>query len=337
MMKRSKELKGIEKVAVFLITLGPEVSARILRRFSESEIERITMEIANTTSVSSEKVEGVLEEFLLLSEAQQYMVDGGINYAKDILERTLGNQKASTIIKKLKETSQIKPFNFVRDVDPKQLANIIRQEHPQTIALILSYLQAELAATVLSDLSSEMQPDIARRMAVMDRTSPEVVKEVENVLESRLSNIMFQDYTSSGGIPSLVNILTRVDRGTEKHILEELEKEDEKLTDEIRKRMFIFEDIVTLDDNAIQRVMREIDTKDLALALKGVDTEVSERIFRNISKRAAEMLQEDIEYMGPVRLRDVEEAQQRIVAVIRQLDETGEITIARGGEDAIIV
>lgn len=335
-MKRNKELKGIEKVAVFLISLGPEVSSQILKRFSESEIERITMEIANTTSVSRERVENVLNEFLLLSEAQQYMVDGGMSYAKEILERTLGTQKASVIIKKLQAISQIKPFNFVRDVDPKQLTNIIGQEHPQTIALILSYLQPEQSAAVLSGLDLNVQPDIARRMALMERTSPEVLKDVEKVLENRLSSIMFQDFTAAGGIPSLVNILNKVDRGTEKHILEELEKYDEQLVDEIRKRMFVFEDIVTLVDSAIQRVLREIDTKDLALALKGVDPDVSARILMNVSKRAAEMIREDIEYMGPVRLRDVEEAQQRIVAVIRQLDETGEITLVRGGEDAMI-
>lgn len=335
-MKRNKELKGIEKIAVFLITLGPEISSQILKRFSESEIERITMEIANTTSVSSEKVETVLDEFLLMSEARQYMLDGGMNYAKEILERTLGAQKASAIIKKLRKNSQLKPFNFVRDVDSKQLTNIIGQEHPQTIALILSYLQPEQSAAVLSELDLDVQPDIARRMALMERTSPEVLKEVEKVLENRLSSIMFQDFTAAGGIPSLVNILNKVDRGTEKHILEELEKYDAELAEEIRKRMFVFEDIVILGDSSIQRILREIDTKDLALALKGVDPDVSERILMNVSKRAAEMIREDIEYMGPVRLRDVEEAQQRIVAVIRQLDETGEITLIRGGEDAMI-
>ncbi|MCR3920895.1 MAG: flagellar motor switch protein FliG [Firmicutes bacterium] len=335
-LKRNNELKGIEKVAVFLITLGPEVSSQMLKRFSDNEIERITMEIANTTAVSGEKVDTVLDEFLLLSEARQYMVDGGMNYAKDILERTLGTQKAGTIIKKLKDSSQIKPFNFVRDVDPKQLSNIVKQEHPQTIALILSYLQPEQSAIVLSELDLDVQPDIARRMALMERTSPEVLKEVEKVLESRLSSVMFQDFTAAGGIPSLVNILNRVDRSTEKHILEELEKHDEELAEEIRMRMFVFEDIVTLEDSAIQRVLREVDTKDLALALKGVDSDVSERILMNVSTRAAEMIREDIEYMGPVKLKDVEEAQQRTVAVIRQLDEAGEIALVRGGEGAMI-
>lgn len=335
--KRSKELKGIEKVAVLLITLGSDISSKILRRFSEQEIERITMEIANTTSVTSDTVEKVLDEFMLLLEARQYMLDGGISYAKEILERTLGTQKAGAIIKKLKEASQIKPFNFVRDVDARQLTNIIGQEHPQTIALILSYLQPQQAAVVLAELPPEVQPDIARRMAQMERTSPEVLREVEKVLETRLSNIIFQDFTSAGGINSLVNILNQVDRGTEKHILETLDRQDPVLTEEIRKRMFVFEDIVTLDDTSIQRVLREVETKELALALKGVDEEVSNRVFRNISKRGAEMLKEDMEFMGPVRLRDVEEAQQRIVGIIRQLDEAGEIALARGGEDAIIV
>lgn len=335
--KRTRDMKGIEKVAVLLITLGPEISAKLLKRFSEAEIERITMEIANTTSVSSETVDKVVDEFMLLLEARQYMLDGGIGYAKEILERTLGPQKASAIIKKLKEASQIKPFNFVRDVDARQLTNIISQEHPQTIALILSYLHPQQAAVVLSELPPELQPDIARRMAQMERTSPEVLREVEKVLETRLSNIIFQDFTAAGGIASLVNILNQVDRGTEKHILETLDRQDPVLTEEIRKRMFVFEDIVTLDDASIQRVLREVETKELALALKGVNEEVSNRIFRNISKRGAEMLKEDMEYMGPVRLRDVEEAQQRIVAIIRQLDEAGEIALARGGEDAIIV
>ncbi|UNC91744.1 flagellar motor switch protein FliG [Candidatus Contubernalis alkalaceticus] len=335
-MKRESELKGIEKVAVLLMSLGPDLSSKILKGFTETEIERITMEIANTTSVSADTISLVVDEFSLLSEARQYMLDGGITYAREILEKTLGTQKANIIIKKLQENSQIKPFDFVRKADPRQLANIIGSEHPQTIALIMSYLNSEQAAVVLSVLPSDMQPDIARRIAVMERTSPEILKEVENVLETRLSALVGQDYTLAGGIPSLVDILNQVDRSTEKLILEELEMQNAELVDEIRKRMFVFEDIVGLDDSSIQRVIREVDTKDLALALKGVNEDVSVRIFKNISKRGAEMLKEDIEFMGPVRLREVEEAQQRIVAVIRRLDESREIIISRGGEDVVI-
>jgi len=328
---------GLKKSAILLMALGPSVSAKILRNFNEADIERISLEIANTAKVEVNTIEEVLEEFLLLSQAQRYMLDGGLDYARNLLEQTLGNQKANEIIKKLKEASQIKPFMFVRKADPKQLTNLIGQEHPQTIALILAYLDPLQASQVLGSLPDEQQPEIARRIALMDRTSPEVLKEVEGVLQERLSSVVQQDFAAAGGIQSLVDILNNVDRGTEKLILEELEKDDPKLVDEIRKLMFIFEDVTALDNASIQRIIREVDQKDLALALKGSSDEVKERIFRNVSKRAAEMLKEDIDFMGPVRLREVEEAQQRIVSVVRKLDETGEIIISRGGEDAIIV
>lgn len=335
-MARSKS-SGLKKSAILLMALGPSVSAKILRHFNETDIERISLEIANTTKVEVNTIEEVLEEFLLLSQAQRYMLDGGLDYARNLLEQTLGTQRATEIIKKLKEASQIKPFMFVRKADPKQLTNLIGQEHPQTIALILAYLDPLQASQVLGSLPDEQQPEIARRIALMDRTSPEVLKEVEGVLQERLSSVVQQDFAAAGGIQSLVDILNNVDRGTEKLILEELEKDDPKLVDEIRKLMFIFEDVTALDNASIQRIIREVDQKDLALALKGSSDEVKERIFRNVSKRAAEMLKEDIDFMGPVRLREVEEAQQRIVSVVRKLDETGEIIISRGGEDAIIV
>ncbi|EEG76528.1 flagellar motor switch protein FliG [Dethiobacter alkaliphilus] len=335
-MARAK-VNGIKKSAILLMALGPTVSANILKHFSENDIERISLEIANTTQVDVSSIEDVLDEFLLLSQAQRYMLDGGLEYAQTLLEETLGGKKAGEIIKKLREASQIKPFMFVRKADPKQLTNLISQEHPQTIALILSYLEPQQASMVISELPDEQQSEIARRIAVMDRTSPEVLKEVEGVLKERLSTVVQQDFASAGGIQALVDILNNVDRGTEKLILEELEKDDPQLVDEIRKRMFIFEDIISLDDASIQRIIREVDQKDLALALKGSSDEVRERVFKNVSKRAAEMLREDIDFMGPVRLREVEEGQQRIVSIIRKLDETGEIIISRGGEDAIIV
>lgn len=335
-MARGK-VNGLKKSAILLMALGPTLSSRILRHFAEGDIERISLEIANTTKVEVSTIQDVLEEFILLNQAQRYMLDGGLEYARTLLEQTLGSQRANEIIRKLKEASQIKPFMFVRKADPKQLTNLISQEHPQTIALILSYLEAHQASIVLSGLPDEQQADIARRIALMDRTSPEVLKEVEGVLKERLSTVVQQDFAVAGGIQALVDILNNVDRGTEKLILEELEKEDPKLVDEIRKRMFIFEDIISLDNASIQRIIREVDSKDLALALKGSSEEVKERVYRNVSKRAAEMLREDIDFMGPVRLREVEEAQQRIVAIIRKLDEAGEIIISRGGEDAIIV
>ncbi len=335
-MPREK-FNGKKKVAILLMALGPEMASKILKQFSEQEIESITMEIANLNRVEKEVRDEVLEEFKLLNQAQHYMLEGGVDYAKEVLEKALGNQKASDMIKRLKEQVKVKPFTFARNTDPKQLVNLISREHPQTISLILSYLDSQQSATILSELPSEMQADIARRIALMERTSPEVLKEVEGVLKEKLSTVFQQDFTQAGGVESIVDILNRVDRGTEKLILEELEKEDAELADEIRQRMFIFEDIVTLDDASIQRVIREVESKDLAKALKGASEEVKERIFRNVSRRASEMLQEELDFMGPVRLREVEEAQQGIVGIIRRLDEAGEIIISRGGEDAIIV
>lgn len=335
-MIATKNISGLRKVAIFLLALGPNVSASILKHFSESEIEKISMEIANTTRVERDQLDEVLNEFTVIHEAQQYMVDGGYDYAQQILEQTLGPQKASELMKRLKEQSKVKPFTFVRNADAKQLVNMIGQEHPQTISFILSYLDADQAAMVLSELPQEIQSDIARRIAMMERTSPQIIKSVESVMKERLSTIFQQDFTAAGGIEAIVEILNNVDRGTEKLILEELEKEDAELAEEIRQQMFIFDDIVNLDDASIQRVVRDLDNNDIAMALKGSSDDVKNKLFRNISKRAGEILQENMEFMGPVRLREVEEAQQRVVAVIRRLDESGEIIISRGGDDAII-
>ncbi len=336
MTTATRRMSGLKKVAIFLLALGPNLSAGILKHFSEAEIEKISMEIANTTRVERDSLDEILEEFTAIHEAQQYMVNGGYDYAKEVLERTLGPQKASDLMKKLKEQSKVKPFTFVRDADAKQLVNMISQEHPQTIAFILSYLDADQSAMVISELPQEIQSDIARRIAVMERTSPQIIKGVESVMQERLSTIFQQDFTSAGGIGAVVEILNNVDRGTEKLILEELEKEDAELAEEIRQQMFIFEDIVNLDDASIQRIIRDLESNDIAMALKGASEEVKNRVFKNISKRAGEMLEENMEYMGPVRLREVEESQQRVVAVIRRLDESGEIIISRGGDDAII-
>ncbi len=335
-MAVKQNISGLRKIAIFLLALGPNLSAGILKHFNEAEIEKISMEIANTTRVDKENLDEILEEFSAIHEAQQYMVNGGYDYAKEILERALGPQKAGDLMKRLRESSKVKPFTFVRNADTKQLVNMISQEHPQTIAFILSYLDSDQSAMVLSELPQEIQSDIARRIALMERTSPQIIKGVESVMQERLSTIFQQDFTSAGGISAVVDILNNVDRGTEKLILEELEKEDAELAEEIRQQMFIFDDIVNLDDSSIQRIIRDLDNNDIAMSLKGASDEVKTRIFKNISKRAGEILEENMEFMGPVRLREVEEAQQRVVAVIRRLDESGEIIISRGGDDAII-
>ncbi|NLA27166.1 MAG: flagellar motor switch protein FliG [Firmicutes bacterium] len=333
----SRQHNGFKKIAIIFLALGPNIASRVLKYFNESEIERITLEVANTSRVKKEKLEEVIDEYFLLHEAQQYLLNGGIDYARDILERTLGPQKAAELMKKLKETSKVKPFTFIRNADIKQLAGMIGQEHPQTIAYILSYIDSDQAAMVIAELSEEIQSDIARRIAIMERTSPEILKGVESVMRERLSSMFNEDFTTAGGIPTVVEILNHVDRSTEKLILEDLEKDNAELAEQIRQQMFIFEDIITLDDSSIQRVLRDLDGDDIALALKGASDEVKNRIVKNISKRAGEILKENMEFMGPVRLREVEEAQQKVVALVRKLDESGEIIISRGGEDAIVV
>lgn len=320
-----------------LITLGPEVSAQIFKHLRDDEIEQLTLEIANVRTVDNAEKEMIMAEFHQICLAQEYITQGGINYAKEILEKALGQSKAVDIINRLTATLQVRPFDFARKADPHQILNFIQNENAQTIALVLSYLQFEQAAAILSSLPQEKQAEVARRIAVMDSTSPEVIAQVERVLEQKLSATVTQDYTSAGGIESIVQILNGVDRGTERTILDSLEIQDPELAEEIKKRMFVFEDIVNIDNRSIQRIIRDIENADLQLALKVASEEVREAVFRNMSKRMSETFKEEMEYMGPVRLRDVEEAQTRIVATIRRLEEAGEIIIARGGGDDIIV
>lgn len=320
-----------------MIALGPERSADIFKHLKEDEIEELTLEIANTRSVSPQVKEDVLNEFYQICLAQQYIAEGGIGYAKELLDKALGEEKAQEVITKLTASLQVRPFEFVRKTDPSQLLNFIQDEHPQTIAMILSYLTSAQAALVIGALPPEKQADVAKRIAMMDRTSPDVIKEVERVLEKKLSSLVNQDYTIVGGVDAIVNILNTVDRTTEKHIMESLEIEEPELADEIRKKMFVFEDILLLDDRAIQRVLRDVDNADLGVALKAANEEVQNVIFKNLSKRLAAMIKEDMEFMGPVRMKDVEEAQQKVVSVIRKLEDSGEIVISRGGGDEIVV
>ncbi|AEF80329.1 flagellar motor switch protein FliG [Leadbettera azotonutricia] len=335
--KGKNEYTGRQKAAIFLVTIGSEISAEIFKYLREDEIETLTFEIARLETIDSEQKDAILQEFQELMMANQFISTGGIDYARELLEKSLGSQKAIDIINRLTSSLQVRPFDFIRRTDPAHLLNFIQQEHPQTIALILAYLEPNKASVILQNLPHEVQSDVARRIATMDRTSPEVLREVERVLEKKLSTLSSEDYTTAGGVESIVEILNLVDRASEKQIIEALEDEDPELAEEIKKRMFVFEDIVMLDDRAIQKVMREVDSQELAKALKSVDTEVQDKIFRNMSKRAAGMLKEDMEYMGPVRLKDVEEAQQKIVSIIRHLEDTGEIVVARSGEDELVV
>ena len=329
-------ISGLQKAAILLIVLGPERSAGIFKHLKEEEIEELTLEIANTRSVTPQVKEDVINEFYEVCLAQQYIAEGGITYAKELLENALGNDKAMEVIGRLTASLQVKPFEFVRKTDASQLINFIQDEHPQTIALILSYLSPQQAGQIIAALAPDRQADVAKRIAVMDRTSPDIIKEVEKVLESKLASLVNQDYTIIGGVDSVVEILNSVDRGTEKHIMESLEIEEPELADEIRKKMFVFEDILLFDDKSIQRVLRDVDNNDLGIALKGANEQVQNAIFNNLSKRLATMIREDMEFMGPVRMKDVEEAQQKIVNIIRKLEDAGEIIISRGGGDEII-
>jgi len=331
------DLNGVQKAAILLITLGPDKAANVFKHLKEDEIEQLTLEIANTRSVSQSLKEEVLDEFYEVCLAQQYIAEGGIGYAKDLLEKALGNEKAMEVIGKLTASLQVRPFEFIRKIDASQILNFIQEEHPQTIALILSYLSTGQASSIISQLPQDKQADVAKRIAQMDRTSPDVIKEVERVLERKLSSLANQDYTLAGGVDAIVEILNTVDRGTEKHIMETLEIDEPELADEIRKKMFVFEDILTLDDRSIQRVLREVDNNELAVALKSANEEVQNAIFNNLSKRLATMIREDMDFMGPVRMKDVEEAQQKIVNIIRKLEDSGEIVTSRGGGDELVV
>ena len=293
-MAKSEEITGVQKAAILLIALGPDKSSNVFKHLKEDEIEQLTLEIANTRSVSPAMKDAVLDEFYEVCLAQQYIAEGGIGYAKDLLEKALGSERAKDVIGKLTASLQVRPFEFVRKTDASQLLNFIQDEHPQTIALILSYLSSNQASAIISALSPEKQTDVAKRIAQM---------EVEKVLEQKLASLVNQDYTIVGGVDSIVDILNTVDRGTEKHIMESLEIEDPELADEIRKKMFVFEDILSLHDRSIQRVLREVDNNELAVALKGSN----------------------------------EEAQQKIVNIIRKLEDSAEIIISRGGGDEIVV
>ncbi|NLN04237.1 MAG: flagellar motor switch protein FliG [Clostridiaceae bacterium] len=329
-------LRGSEKVAILMIALGQDVSAEIFKHLTEEEIEQITLEITNIRKVDSEVKQQVYSEFYDMYVAQSYISQGGIAYAKEVLEKAIGSQKAYEIIEKLSSTLQVRPFGFARKADPSQLFSLIQNEAPQTIAIIFSYLHPQQAGLLLGMLPKDKQITVIEKIATMDRTSPEYIKEIERIIERKMSASAMEDFTVTGGLQSVVDILNGVDRGTEKYILETLSKINSELADKIRKKMFVFEDIVKLDSRSVQKVISDTDVNTLAIALKGATQDVHKVIFDNISSRLRQIIQEDMEYMGPVRVRDVEEAQQKIVNVIRKLEEAGEIVIVRGKEDILI-
>jgi len=334
--KEKAKLTGRKRAAILMVTLGPDIAADVYRCLTDEEIEQITLEVANLGTVPQELTAQVVEEFYHTAMAKQYIAHGGISTAREILEKALGPVKAMEIIERLQGMLQGTPFDFLKKVDPNHLLNFIQSEHPQTVALILAHLEYEQSAVIMSALSPEMQTEVALRVALMEQTSPEIISEVERVLERKIATVLSQEFSAAGGIEALAELLNRVDRQTEKSILETLEEENQELAVEIKKLMFTFDDVIMLDDRAIQAVLKEVDMKELAIALKGANEEVKTKVFNNVSTRAADNIREDMEFMGPVRVKQVEEAQQKIVAIIRRLEEAGEIIINRGGEDQLM-
>ena len=337
MAKSNSSISNREKIAVLMVALGNDIAAEVYKKLDDTAIELITLEVANLRKVTPELKLEVLKEAQEVLMAREFMARGGVDYARDVLERALGPERAQNLLARITASLQVRPFDFMRHTDPQQVLGFIQGEHPQTIALILSYLEAPQAAMILSGLPAIMQAEVAKRIARMDRITPEVLREVERVLERKLSTVMGQDFTMAGGIDAVVAIVNSADRTTERNIMEHLEENDPELAEEIKKRLFVFEDIIRLDDRSLQRVLREVDMKELGLALKGATEELRTKFFKNMSKRAAEMLQEDMDYMGPVRVKDVEESQQKVVNIVRGLEEQGEIVIASGGEDELVV
>ena len=337
MANKRSTLLGREKVAVLMVTLGNEIASEIYKLLDDTSIEITTLEIANLRKVPPEVKLEVMKEAQEILMAREFMARGGVEYARDILERALGPERAQNLLGRVTASLQVRPFDFMRHTDPQQVLGFIQGEHPQTIALIMSYLEPPQAALIISGLPAVMQAEVAKRIARMDRITPEILREVERVLERKLSTVMGQDFTLAGGVDAVVAIINSADRATERNIMEYLEENDPELAEEIKKRLFVFEDILRLDDRSLQRVLREVELKELGLALKGATDELRNKFFKNMSKRAAEMLKEDMDFMGPVRVKDVEESQQKIVNAVRSLEEAGEIVIATGGEDELLV
>lgn len=331
-------MTATQKVAALLIVLGPATASEVLRNITDDDLlEQITLDIASLNKVPTEILNSILEEFKAIFQASNYLSAGGMDYAKELLEKAYGGDQAKKILDRLVVLMNSNPFQFFNEADPGQLATSFQNENPQLIALIMAYLKPEHSAQVLNYLPPEVQAQVAVKIADMDTTNPEILSEIEKIVESKFSSVVVQDFSKAGGIEALANILNRADRATERNVIELLEIQSPQLAEEVRELMFVFEDIITLDDRAIQRILREVETKDLAMSLKGTKEDVKEKVYKNMSERAQQMLRDEMEYMGPVRAREVQEIQTKIVGIIRTLEVAGEIVIAReNNEDELI-
>lgn len=336
MRKNEAEITNRRKAAIMLTLLGPEASAKVLNLLGEEEIELLSLEVARLEKVTPDVRDSIITEFHQMAQAQDFISEGGVDQAKKMLESAFGAERADLMIRKILNAMQVVPFEFLKKADPTQVLTFIQDEHPQTIALILSYMPMNQSATLLTKLPTELRADVAERIATMEQTPPDVVRRVEQVLEKKVSSVLSTEMTKAGGPTMLVDLLNRVDRSTERLILESLAESNPEMADQIKNMMFVFEDIINLDDKAIQSIMKEVDVKDLATALKGVPQEVQDKVYKNMSERAMNMLKEDMEFMGPVKVRVVEESQQKIVAIIRRLEESGEIQVGRSEDDVLV-
>lgn len=333
-----QNMTATQKVAALLIVLGPSTASEVLKNLKDDDLlEQVTLDIASLNKVPMEILNGILEEFKAIFQASNYLSAGGMDYAKELLEKAYGGDQAKRILDRLVVLMNSNPFQFFNEADPGQLATSFQNENPQLIALIMAYLKPEHSAQVLNFLPPEVQAQVALKIADMDTTNPEILSEIEKIVESKFSSVVVQDFSKAGGVESLANILNRTDRATERNVIELLEVQNPQLAEEVRELMFVFEDIISLEDRAIQRILREVDTKDLAMSLKGTKEDVKEKIFKNMSERAQAMLRDEMEYMGPVRAKEVQEIQSKIVGIIRTLEVAGEIIVAReNNEDELI-
>lgn len=332
----NQKLTGRKKAATLLLALGPDIASQVYRYMSDQEIEQITFEIANMGKVSQEISNTVIEEFYHTAMAKQYINHGGIGTAREILEKALGPSRAMDIVERLQGILTGTPFDFLRHVDPNHLTEFVQNEHPQTIALVLAHLDYDNAASILSALPHEVQEEVSMRIATMDQTSPEIIAEIERVLERKLSTVLAQDFSHAGGIDALAELLNRLDQHSTKSIIQSLEDNNQNLATEVKQRMYTFDDLVVLDDKSLRKVLKEIDYKELAIALKGASEEIKSQIFSNISTRAAQDLKDEIDMMGPVRIKNVEESQQRIISVLRKLQEAGDIELSRDSKEEMV-
>ncbi len=334
--KALAQIPPLQKSALILIAMGVQNAAQVMKNLSDKEVEKVTVEIARLRNVPAEVLSAVIEEFYQMMLANHYIVEGGIDYAKKVLESAWGRSRSEEILKRVEAATEVSAFYLLQTVDDKQLLNFLQNEHPQTTALILANLKPGQAASIISELPEETQGEIAYRLATMEKTSPELIDDIENVIREQIGTVFGGDLSKSGGAEAVAEILNSTSRAAEKNILTKLKERDPGLSDEITSLMFLFEDIVHLSDNAVQQLIKEIDSKTVAMALKATSGELKEKIFKNMSERAADMLKEELTYLGPVRVRDVESAQKQILDVVHQLEEEGVITIGRGEDEEII-